>query len=87
MRKRKHSRSLATLFKSDYYENCKGMIRKINPLLKIPVGIVTEIGVWAIVHATVPVTITTGTYTLSPVPVTILKKCNANHKSHKTWKR
>lgn len=37
MHHRKRPRSLANLFKSDYYENYKGMIREINQLLKEPI--------------------------------------------------
>lgn len=37
MSKRKQPRSLANLFKSDYYENYKRMIREINPMLTKPI--------------------------------------------------
>lgn len=37
MRRRKHPRSLANLFKSDFYENYKQLIKEINSLLKTPV--------------------------------------------------
>ena len=37
MHQRKRPRSLANLFKSDYYENYKWMIREINPMLTVPI--------------------------------------------------